>query len=281
LSTIAPLKNRILDDPLALKMLPWPWTWGELFFALPFLKSFSYHLGSAISNILAGYRGNIEMVALRYRHIDDRLLYYMNQGFRQVLLLGAGFDYRAHRPEFRDLNFIEVDHPKTQEEKLRIIRSASSAVNKQVKYLAVDFHDDWAPQLEKSGMVNPEPTVVIWEGVSYYLRREAVHYTLNSIRGFVASGSVLIFDSLPPVQSAGAMQSKELHAAADYVAKKGEPLLWGGTVAEVRQLLALYSYLEKDIQFISSITEMLNEKEGLKIIQELIFKQMFVVEAEV
>ena len=278
LSSLAPSKNRILVDDLSMKMLPRPWGWSETLFSRPSLRPIVYHVGRAISNTLTGYRGTIEMVALRYRHIDDRLHYHLGRGIGQVVLLGAGFDYRAHRPEFQNVSFIEIDHPRTQGEKQRLIGKKHFTADGRVKYAAVDFQEDWAHQLKKAGVIAAEPTLVIWEGVSYYLTEEAVHYTLDTIRRFVAAGSILIFDSLPSVR---ATPSRELLLTAKYVAKKGEPLLWGGTVPEVRRLLELHGYQEREILRLSSIAERLRVRENVEITREPILEQFFLVEAAI
>lgn len=281
LSSIAPAANRIMADPLSLRMLPWPWAWGEPLFSRPWLKPFTYHLGRTISNALTGYRGTIELVALRYRHIDDRLRAAYENGIRQVVLLGAGYDYRSHRPEYRNVSFIEVDHPKTQEGKLRLMKRHRAMTNGGVKYVAVDFHDDWALQLEKAGVLRPEPAFVIWEGVAYYLKGAAVHYTLDAVKRLTAPGSVLIFDSVPSARVNGKAPSRELLLTARYVAKKGEPLLWGGTVDEVREMLAMHGYRQERICFLSDVAERLRAEEGVQIAAAPIYDQFYLVEAVV
>ena len=279
LSSIAPGSSRIMVDGLSLSMLPWPWHWGEPLFSRPWLKPFTYHLGRAISNRLTGYRGTIELVALRYRHIDDRLRAAYESGVRQVVLLGAGYDYRAHREEYREVRFVEIDHPKTQQGKLSLLKKHPDKTNDRVEYLAVDFHDDWARQIENSRLLRNEPTFIIWEGVSYYLKESAVQYTLDAVKRLFAPGSRLIFDCIPPARINGRVPSKELMLTAKYVAKKGEPLLWGGSVAEVREMLALHDYLDEEVSHFSDIAARLSLREGVRIRPEPIYDEFYLVEA--
>ena len=281
LSSIAPRKNRIMHDDLALRMLPRPWSWSEQLFSRPWLKPFTYYLGRAISNTLTGYRGTTELVALRYRHIDDRLKAAYDSGVRQVLLLGAGYDYRSHRTEYGDVRFIEVDHPKTQEGKLRLLDKHQNKTNGRVKYVSVDFHDDWAAQIEKADVLKPEPTFIIWEGVSYYLKEEAVHYTLGTLKKLFSPGSILIFDCVPAAHRNGYDPSKELMLTAKYVAKKGEPLLWGGCVENVRELLEKYDYREDDISFLSDIAKRLRDNEDVRVQHEPIYDEFYLVETTI
>lgn len=279
LSSIAPPRSRIMVDHLALQMLPRPWSWAEPLFSRPWLKPFTYYLGRAISNRLTGYRGTIELVALRYRYIDERLQAAYESGIRQVVLLGAGYDYRSHRSEYRDVRFIEVDHPKTQQGKHYLFRNHPAKTNGRIQYVAVDFHDDWAAQLKKADVLRAEPTFVIWEGVAYYLNGTAVHYTLASLKSLLASGSILIFDSVPAAKQNGRIPSKELLLTAKYVAKKGEPLLWGGTVEEVTHMLNQHGYRRETVCFLSDVARRLDAEEGVHIPHERIFDEFYLVEA--
>lgn len=281
LSSIAPPGNRIMVDELSLQMLPWPWAWGEPLFSRPWLKPFTYSLGRAIANRLTGYGGTIELVALRYRHIDDRLQAAYQRGIRQVVILGAGYDYRAHRAEYSDVRFIEIDHPKTQAGKLKLLKRHQHKTNGGIHYLAVDFHDDWARQVEQSQLIRNEPTFIIWEGVAYYLKEVAVNYTLEAIKRLFAPGSTLIFDSVPPAKINGRVPSRELLLTAKYVAKKGEPLLWGGTAAEVAAMLATHSYHGEEISSFADVATRLRASEGLKIAPEPIYDEFYLVEASI
>ena len=279
LSSIAPVRNRIMIDELSLEMLPWPWAWAEPLFSRSWLKPFTYHLGRAISNRLTGYGGTIELVALRYRHIDDRLRAAYQRGVRQGVILGAGYDYRAHRAEYHDVRFIEIDHPKTQEGKLGLLKKHKNKTNGKIKYVAVDFHDDWVRQVKQAAVVQPEPTFIIWEGVAYYLQGSAVNYTLDAIKRLFAPGSALIFDSVPPAKVNGRVPSRELMLTAKYVAKKGEPLLWGGTAAEVKEMLAQHQYQGGEISLFSDVAARLRVSEGVHIAPEPIYDEFYLVEA--
>jgi len=281
LSSIAPAGTRIMVDELSLKMLPWPWHWGEPLFSRPYLKPFTYRLGRAISNTLTGYRGTIELVGLRYRQIDDRLAAAYQSGIRQVVLLGAGYDFRAHREEYRDVHFVEIDHPRTQEGKLNLLRRHDARTNRRVRYLAVDFHEDWAHQVRESRLLLKEPAFIIWEGVSYYLREEAVRYTLKALRELFVGGSRVIFDCVPPAKANGHTPSRELMLTAKYVAKKGEPLLWGGTVAQIEEMLRAKGYRNQEVWSLSQVAGRLRASEGVSIPPEPIYDEFYLAEAEI
>ena len=53
--------------------------------------------------------------AVRTRFAEDALAAAVNQGVRQLVVLGAGLDTYAYRGALRDrLRIFEVDHPDTQ-----------------------------------------------------------------------------------------------------------------------------------------------------------------------
>jgi methyltransferase (TIGR00027 family) len=108
----------------------------------------------------------------------------------QLVILGAGFDCRAHRlPELAGRAVFEVDRPETQTQK----RALLGEVRDNLHYVAVDFlHDDVAERLIASGWNPTVPTCFLWEGVTNYLTAEAVEEVLAWI-GHSAPGGMLIF----------------------------------------------------------------------------------------
>jgi methyltransferase (TIGR00027 family) len=134
-----------------------------------------------------------EPVTMRVATIDAELLEAAARGVRQVVVLGAGFDTRAHRfPELAGAKVFEVDHPATQAEK-RARSATLPAPHAQLIWTPVDFeHDSLLERLAHAGHDAHAPTVWIWEGVVMYLADPAVKSTLGFIRGGSAAGSLLI-----------------------------------------------------------------------------------------
>ncbi|MCM0082175.1 hypothetical protein L4X63_11285 [Geomonas sp. Red32] len=130
-------------------------------------------------------------------------------------------------------------------------------------------------------MLRPEPAFIIWEGVSYYLREEAVRYTLKALKRLFAVGSRLIFDCVPPAKANGHIPSRELMLTAKYVAKKGEPLLWGGTDTQIREMLSGKGYGDPDVWSLSQVAARLRSHEGVGIAPERIYDEFYLVEAEI
>jgi methyltransferase (TIGR00027 family) len=123
--------------------------------------------------------------------IDELVRKTVGEGVRQVVLLGAGFDCRAHRmPELRESRVFEVDRAETQQWKRAHLRGAQRG---DVHYVAVDFQrDDVGALLAAAGWDAAQPTLFIWEGVTNYLSEGAVTEVLSFI-GRSAPGSTVVF----------------------------------------------------------------------------------------
>ncbi len=126
--------------------------------------------------------------------IDEVVRRRAAAGVRQVVLLGAGFDCRAHRlPELREAAVYEVDRAETQAYKRDRLRQVTLPVRGDVHYVAVDFlRDDPAQRLAAEGWDAGAPTLFIWEGVTNYLTEAAVVSVLSWI-GRGPAGSAVVF----------------------------------------------------------------------------------------
>lgn len=129
----------------------------------------------------------------RTRAIDDALAAELARGTRQVVLLGAGLDGRAHRLKtLGDARVFEVDFPATQATKRAAARSLP-VLAREVIYVAVDFaRDDLVSALASAGHDAAAPTVFVWEGVMMYLDDAAIETTLGAVERLAAPGSLLL-----------------------------------------------------------------------------------------
>jgi methyltransferase (TIGR00027 family) len=193
---------------------------------------------------------------LRSRAIDDALVQFVDDGGRQVLLLGAGFDCRATRLDgaLGGARVYEVDHPATQAKKRAVISSAepradASARPGGVRYVAWDFERDpmsaLPARLAEHGHDASAPTLTIWEGVTMYLTDDAIETSMDAIRALSGPGSVLAFtyferDRLVrPPALVGLVQR--------IVAARGEPFRWAKDPHEMPEWLRARGFtLESD-----------------------------------
>jgi methyltransferase (TIGR00027 family) len=142
------------------------------------------------------WAGAQEFVIARERYIDDFLKACLEESFKQVVILGAGFDMRAFRIDGIDrVRVFEVDHPATQAAKLKKLRRIFDEIPKHVEFISVDFNKQTLEERLLAGEYSEhEKTVFIWQGVTMYLTPEAVDSTLRFIAEHSAKGSAVAFD---------------------------------------------------------------------------------------
>lgn len=137
------------------------------------------------------------MLIPRTRFIDACLEAALREGIVQLVVLGAGFDTRAYRfsEALREVHVIELDHPDTQQLKVRRVREVFDSLPANLTYVAADLRsDDLGEALREGGYVEDRKTFFVWEGVTMYLPAEAVGSTLSWIASNAAEGSSVVFD---------------------------------------------------------------------------------------
>ncbi len=184
--------DAIARDPLAAALLPQPA--GALLELLdgPGLRR---RLGrSAARRLLFGLAEHLE---LRTALIDRELQAAIEAGCRQVVLLGAGLDARAHRlPFLGEVTLFEVDHPATQAWKQRRAPPGPGRT-RELRYVPVDFTRDRLQDcLSAAGHDPATKTAWILEGVTMYLPRAALRETLAQVGARSAQGSRLLLTYL-------------------------------------------------------------------------------------
>lgn len=168
--------------------------------------------------------------------IDDATRAAVAAGVRQLVLLGAGFDCRAHRLlELRDSAIFEVDRADTQAAKRVRLALAAARARADVRYVAVDFlRDDVATRLGSAGWRVDRPSLFVWEGVTNYLTEPAVRDVLSWI-GRCAPGSRVVFTYVHGGLLDGRVRFDGGDAILDNVRALGEPWtfgLWPETAAQ-------------------------------------------------
>ncbi|HEY5925181.1 MAG TPA: class I SAM-dependent methyltransferase [Kofleriaceae bacterium] len=184
----------------------------------------------------------------RTRFIDDLVRAEATAGMRQLVILGAGYDSRAHRlPELAKLPVYEVDRADTQAEKRKRIESAPG-VRKDVHYVSVDFEkQDLATRLADAGWRADRTSLFIWEGVTNYLDAAAVATVLDMV-GLVATGSAIVFTYIHRGVLDGTKHFDGAAKLVDNVKRLGEPWRFGLLPEELGAYLAGFNLaLEQDL----------------------------------
>lgn len=133
----------------------------------------------------------------RSAYCEEALKTAFKTGTQQYVILGAGLDSFAFRePEIlRDYAVFEVDHPKTQEDKLNRIKQSGLEMPSNLHFASVDFtRDSLTEKLISEGFDKNKKTFFSWLGVSYYLDRDDIEKMLYSLSSFASDGSTLLFD---------------------------------------------------------------------------------------
>lgn len=123
-----------------------------------------------------------EHLISRTRFIDDLVEKSTANDMEQYVILGAGYDLRAHRLNLpTSIKIFEVDQPEVQlRKRSKLPKNLANAQN--VTYVSIDFnHQSIKDQLLEAGFDQNKSTVFTLEGVSQYITKDAVNSTLQEI----------------------------------------------------------------------------------------------------
>lgn len=169
-------------------------------YARKFLNPFFYHFIRLF--IIIGYAertgpGVNGFLVARARYMDDLLQECLDDGLEQLVILGAGYDSRSYRFEQlkNGVKVFEVDHPTTQQEKMKKVKSVLGKLPGHVTYAAIDFNTQTLEdRLPECGYDARLKTLFLCEGVTMYLSAAAVDKTLGFVTKHSHSGSQVVFD---------------------------------------------------------------------------------------
>ena len=219
LGALLPDGAQLIDDPYGARVASRPMA------ALLGLARWQPGLRPLLRGALWPLLRGATSMQIRTRVIDDELDRFLAAGGRQLVLLGAGFDARAHRLAERlgDTRVFEVDHPATQRLKRERFGEARAT------YVAWNFErdamDELPARLASVGHDRAKPTFTIWEGVTIYLTEGAIEATAATVRAYSAAGSRLCFTYTDTrALTSPRLRGRLLRAA---VRRVGEPFRYG------------------------------------------------------
>ncbi|NPD66591.1 SAM-dependent methyltransferase [Lichenicola cladoniae] len=198
-------------------------------------------VGKFRTNLEAVLPGAYYLQNARTFHLDACLRRAIDGGFRLVVLLGAGFDTRAHRlaGAEHDVRFFEVDFGEIQREKKAALEHLPGSGARNIHYVASDFEADALADIaDAPGYDSSEPTFFIWEGRSVDMTEDDVDAVLDFVSQHSVPDSGIVFDYVPRSMIDGSVAyygGEEFRAFMD---QSGRPLSFGIEDRNLRRFLA-------------------------------------------
>ncbi|WP_191600385.1 class I SAM-dependent methyltransferase [Marinomonas algicola] len=217
-------------------------------------KSVFYHKIANIQEwaLLPGIRLHY---ALRKRKIEQITKQAIDNGCTQVINLGAGFDcllWQLH-DKYKQVNFIEVDHPTTSKYKKAALENDVDTDN--FHFLEVDFsHQILQEELKRYSAFNPNlKTLFIAEGVLMYLSESDIRSLFSSMSKLIQQECTFCFTCLEPVQSE---KNNTPWLLQLYLRMIGEPLQ---CVVDSKEMSGFLSEVNAELLSISDTNDMVAE----------------------
>ncbi len=142
-------------------------------------------------------KGIYPYVIARTKYFDSVFEYAIKNGFKQVLIMGAGFDSRAIR--FRNStgnsNVYEIDIYYTQNAKEKQLKKRKIKNPENNIYISIDFDkEDINTRLDDIKFNKNIKTLFILEGLTMYLSHNTVDEIFKLFYDYSAPGSLIVFD---------------------------------------------------------------------------------------
>jgi methyltransferase (TIGR00027 family) len=188
---------------------------------------------------------------VRTRVIDDAVEEAVAAGARQLVVLGAGFDCRAHRlAAATDVVAYEVDLPATADVRAQRLRRLGAGVGARsgagphvrtgarVRPVPADLGREPVDEVLLAAGFDPRASaVVLWEGVTNYLSAAAVDATLRRLARVLGAGSWLVLTYVDVAALSDASPFQEAARWRARVAAAGESFTFGLDPAQATAFL--------------------------------------------
>jgi len=184
IESLARPDKRLINDPYADKFVR----------GSGIIKVMGHKLNVWLSGKLAP--GFHEHIISRTLFIDELITNNAASGVEQYVILGAGYDSRAHRLDLpSSLRIFEVDQSEVQTRKRsKIPKELPNSEN--VTYVSVDFsNQSLSKQLLAEGFDQSKSTIFTLEGVSQYITKDALTSTIMEIASLTEDTNSTFFIS--------------------------------------------------------------------------------------
>ncbi len=155
-------------------------------FADPYARWFTNDRArTAAEQMDAAFPPSTTMVRIRTRYFNRFVERGIEDGASQVVLVGGGFDMRAHHYRDRDAAFFEVDQKAVLEFKRATL--GRNGIEQPPSLFANYLEADIPGGLADIGFDPAAPTLMVWEGNTMYLPPESIMPFLNRLAGAISS----------------------------------------------------------------------------------------------
>ena len=279
IETIAGPDKRVINDPYA----------DSFVIGSGFMKLMGHKLNAWLSEKLAP--GFHEHLIARTKFIDELIEKSAINGIEQYVILGAGYDSRAHRLELpSSLKIFEVDQPEVSDNKLaKLPKELPNSEN--VTYVNIDFsYQSLTEQLIGAGFDQKKSTIFTLEGVSQYITKEAVSSTIKELASLTRDTNSIFFmsyvDELLDKNPEACFgegypnPAKKASLIKGLSAKVGEPWISFYNGAEIEDLLSQNGYSIEENVTLEDLNSLYFSPVGRTLNENQIFKLEHFVVAE-
>ena len=277
IETIAGPDKRVINDPYA----------DSFVIGSGFIKLMGHKLNAWLSEKLAP--GFHEHLIARTKFIDELIEKSAVNGIEQYVILGAGYDSRAHRLELpSSLKIFEVDQPEVSDNKLaKLPEELPNSEN--VTYVNIDFsYQSLTDQLIGAGFDQEKSTIFTLEGVSQYITKEAVSSSIKELASLTRDTNSIFFmsyvDELLDKNPEACFgegypnPAKKASLIKGLSAKVGEPWMSFYSCAEIEDLLSQNGYSIQENVTLEDLNSLYFSPVGRTLNENQIFKlEHFVV----
>lgn len=235
--------------------------------------------------------GMHEHLISRTRYIDDLIEKSTFANIEQYVILGAGYDSRAHRLKLPSkLKIFEVDQSEVQE--LKRLRLPDNMPNREsITYVDIDFnHKSLKEELINVGFDQNKSTIFTLEGVSQYISREALDATLKEVADLNPNSNSKIFisyvnkllkeDSKACFGKGYSKPEKAVSFITNSAAKMGEPWISFYSAEEIESILSQNNFTLIENKTLADLNSKYFTPVGRTIPENHIFKLEHFVIAE-
>ncbi|EJF5840151.1 class I SAM-dependent methyltransferase [Salmonella enterica] len=189
---------------------------------------------------------------IRTFKFDDSLLSWLAEHENsQIVILGSGFDSRAirfsHILDKNHTKVYEIDLKAMLDFKKQKMEENNLISNKEYYHIPCNFNDEnWIKCFLKYNINREIPTLVLWEGVTYFLPEEIITSTLRELKKYFSGELQVTLDYAYRDYIEGDLNfygAKELY---DVLVEIGEPHFFGLNYEESSFFFKNLGYITKE-----------------------------------